>query len=80
MMIVLHPLQKRILKSSIHILLTSYRSFRHLEIIFTISAVAPFLTGLQFITKTFISFNLYNSDLYFEQNTTIALIVQLYFH
>ena len=37
-------------------LLTLYRSFKHFEAIFTISAVAPFLTGLQFINKTFISF------------------------
>lgn len=37
-----------------HILLTSYRFSKHPITILTISAVAPFLTGLQFITNTFI--------------------------
>ena len=39
--------------SILQILLVSYLFFRQWETIRTISAVAPFLTGLQFITNAF---------------------------
>lgn len=50
----LQPLQKPTLKSSMQIVLTSYLPFKRSDTICTISAVAPVLTGLQFITNAFI--------------------------
>ena len=50
----LHPLQKFMWKSSIQTPVTSYFFFKHSETMCTISAVAPFRTGLQFMTNAFI--------------------------